>query len=62
MVGVFSGGVHQRRLNPRRVAGKMRFVDEEANEEVRLLAAMSMLSIMERGRYVSLFCADLNSS
>jgi len=65
MVAAFSGGIHNRLYNPRRVAGKMRFVEEEADEEMRLLAVMSMLSIIERGRYVldlgeEMTCADFS--
>ena len=50
MIAAFSGGIHNKLYNPRRIAGKLRFVDERADEEVRLLAVMSILSIMERGR------------
>jgi hypothetical protein len=52
MVAVWAGGIHNKLYNPRRIAGKMRFVEEEANEEMKLLAVMSMLSIVERSRYV----------
>jgi len=38
--------------NPQRVAGKLRFVEEDASDEFRLLAVMSMLSIVERSRFV----------
>jgi len=58
MIAVFSGGVHSRLYNPRRVAGKLRFVDEGANEELRLLAVMSILSIVERGRRNATFNAS----
>jgi hypothetical protein len=50
----FAGGRHQRTLNPRRIAGKVRFLrdlfelDRERSQEFRLLAVMSILSIFER--------------
>jgi hypothetical protein len=50
MVAVFKGGEHSRRLNPKRIAGKLRFAGkDEGSEELRLIVVMSILSIMERG-------------
>jgi len=53
IVAIFVGGKHSKLYNPRRVAGKMRFLDGkdgDRKEEVRLLMVMSILTIMERGR------------
>jgi len=53
IVAIFVGGKHSKLYNPRRVAGKLRFLDGEdgdGKEEVRLLTVMSILTIMERER------------
>jgi len=49
-VAIFVGGVHGRTLNPKRIAGKLRFVgDEQGSEEWKLCAVLSILTIFERG-------------
>ena len=48
VLAVFVGGKHQRRFNPKRVAGKLRFMGNSILDP--LVAVMSILSIMERGR------------
>lgn len=54
ILAVFVGGsLMNRRLNPRRIAGKLRFVGdsevENGKSEFRLLVVLSLLSMMERG-------------
>ena len=48
MLAAFIGGKHQRALNPRRVAGKLRFFGPSVLDP--LVIVMTILSIMERGR------------
>jgi hypothetical protein len=47
-LAVFAGGKHQRNYNPKRVAGKLRFVGQQVLDP--LVVVMSVLSIMERSR------------
>lgn len=47
-LAVFCGGKHQRVLNPRRVAGKLRFLGGDVLDP--LVIVMTILSIMERSR------------
>lgn len=54
-LAAFCGGKHQRVYNPRRVAGKLRFVRPGVLDP--LVAVMSILSIMERGRRNAVFNA-----
>lgn len=47
-LAAFAGGKHQRKLNPRRVAGKLRFVGQPVLDP--LVVVLTILSIMERAR------------
>ena len=47
-MAAFAGGKHQQNYNPKRVAGKLRFVGSQVLDP--LVAVMSILSIMERRR------------
>lgn len=53
ILAVYSGGTRSHALNPRKIAGKLRFLEEnmivENREEFKLLAVLSVLSMMERG-------------
>lgn len=59
MLAVFAGGKHQKKLNPRRVAGKLRFVGEEILDP--LIIVMTILSIIERGRRSAVKSANSSS-
>lgn len=48
MLAAFVGGKHQRVYNPRRVAGKLRFMGDSVLDP--LVVVMTILSIMERSR------------
>jgi hypothetical protein len=56
MLAAFAGGKHQRRYNPKRVAGKLRFFGSTVLDP--LVAVMSILSIMERSRRNAVFNAS----
>ena len=47
-VAAFAGGKHQRKINPRRVAGKLRFVGQPVLDP--LVVVLTILSIMEKAR------------
>jgi hypothetical protein len=47
-LAAFAGGKHQRNYNPKRVAGKLRFVGSQVLDP--LVVVMSILSIIERSR------------
>jgi hypothetical protein len=47
-LAAFAGGKHQRNYNPKRVAGKLRFVGSQILDP--LVVVMSILSIIERSR------------
>jgi hypothetical protein len=49
LIAVFAGGNHSKAYNPRKIAGKRRFIGAgQWSEEFRVVVVMSMLSIMER--------------
>jgi len=60
MLAVFSGGKHQRVLNPKRVAGKLRFVGEFVLDP--LVIVMTILSIVERSRRNAVYNASRSST
>jgi hypothetical protein len=56
MLAAFAGGKHQRALNPKRVAGKLRFIGKEVLDP--LVIVMTILSIMERSRRNAVYNAN----
>jgi len=50
---VYSGGTRSHALNPRKIAGKLRFleqnIDVDDKEKFKLVVVMSVLSMMECG-------------
>lgn len=52
-LAVFSGGTRSGALNPRKIAGKLRFFDENIDVDdihgFKLVVVLTILSMMERG-------------
>jgi hypothetical protein len=59
MLAVFSGGKHQQVLNPKKVAGKLRFIGEPVLDP--LVIVMTVLSIVERSRRVAVYNASAST-
>lgn len=47
MIAVYAGGKSSRRRNPKRVAGRIKFLDD-GNERLKLMAVLTMIAIMEK--------------